>query len=105
MATLTQEAVRRNSSRSNADEVEPILIAEWPINRREIARVSIECYRGSWLINLRKWYEDETGKFNPGNKGIALSVVHLRRIGLAMNEAIEVARSRGLIPADQEGDR
>jgi hypothetical protein len=102
MTSIAQDAPTRNSSRSNADNVESILIAEWPINRREIARVSIEWYRGSCLINLRKWYEDGTGKFNPGNKGIALNIGHLRRISAAMEDALVVARERGLVSAEHE---
>ncbi len=102
MTTLAQEAQRRNGSRSNADDVEPILIAEWPLSRGEIARVSIRSFKGTWLIDLRKWFETGDGQLRAGPKGISLSVKHLRRISVAMNEAIEVARSRGLIQADEE---
>jgi Transcriptional Coactivator p15 (PC4) len=105
MSTLTQESVRRNSSRSNEDEVEPILISEWPLSRGEIARVSIRSFKGTWLIDLRKWFETDDGHLRAGPKGISLGLKHLRRIGVAMNEAMEVARSRGLIPPDQEDDR
>jgi hypothetical protein len=66
MSTLTQEAVRRNSSRSNADEVEPILISEWPLSRGEIARVSIRSFKGTWLIDLRKWFETGDGELRAG---------------------------------------
>ena len=58
MTTLAQEAPRRNRSRSNADDVEPILIAEWPIKRGEIARVSIENYKGS--ITVTTWERPRT---------------------------------------------
>lgn len=105
MSTLTQDTVRRNSSRSNAHEVEPILISEWPLSRGEIARVSIRSYKGSWLIDLRKWFEAGDGELRAGPKGISLSLKHLRRISVAMNEAIDVARSHGLLQADDEGGR
>ena len=104
MPTFAQEAPRRNDSRSNADEVEPILIAEWPLSRGEVARVSIRSFKGTWLIDLRKWFETG-GQLRAGPKGISLSVKHLQRISAAMGEALEVARRRGLIPADQEGDQ
>lgn len=104
MTTIAQEAPPRNDSRSNADEVEPILIAEWPISRGEIARVSIRSFKGSWLIDLRKWFQTGDGQLRAGPKGISLSVRHLRRISEAMNKAIEVARSRGL-PTDDEAGR
>src|ERR1700722_3329201 len=105
MSTLTQDAPRRNSSRSNADEVESILIAEWPLSRGEIARIAIRSFKGTWLIDLRKWYETGDGELRAGPKGISLSLKNLRRISAGMNEAIEVARSRGLIQSDDEGGR
>jgi hypothetical protein len=105
MTTLAQQAPRRNDSRSNADEVEPILISEWPLSRGEIARVSIRSFKGTWLIDLRKWFETGDGQLRAGPKGISLSLKHLRRINVAMNEAVEVARSRGLLQAEEEGDR
>jgi hypothetical protein len=105
MTTLAQEAPRRNNSRSDADDVEPILIAEWPLSRGEIARVSIRSFKGTWLIDIRKWFETGDSQLRAGPKGISLSVKHLRRISVAVNEAIEVARSRGLIQTDDEGSR
>jgi hypothetical protein len=105
MTTLAQDAPRRNDSRSNTDDVEPILISEWPLSRGEFARVAIRSFKGTWLIDLRKWFEAGDGQLRAGPKGISLSVKHLCRISAAMNEAIEVARSRGLIHADDEGGR
>ena len=105
MPTLAQDAPRRNDSRSNADDVEPILIGEWPLSRGEIARVSIRNFKGTWLIDLRKWFETGAGEWRAGPKGISLSVKHLRRISAAMNEAIKVALSRELIGPDDEGSR
>jgi Transcriptional Coactivator p15 (PC4) len=105
MTTLAQEAVPRNRSRSNVDDIEPILIAEWPLSRGEVARVSIRSFKGTWLIDLRKWFEAADGEMRAGPKGISLSVKNLRRISAAMNEAIEVALSRGLIQTDEEGGR
>jgi Transcriptional Coactivator p15 (PC4) len=102
--TIAQEAPRRNSSRSNADEIEPILIAEWPINRGEIVRVSIKNYKGIWLIDVRKFFEGGDGEFNPSSKGITVSIRHLNRISSALTDALTVARQRGLIPSDREGE-
>jgi hypothetical protein len=105
MTTISQEAPRRNSSSSNADDVEPILIAEWPLSRGEVARVAIRSFKSTWLIDLRKWFEAGDGQLRAGPKGISLSLKHLRRINAAMSDAIEVARSRGLLPADKEDDQ
>ncbi len=102
MTTLAQEAPRRNNSRSNADDVEPILIAEWPLSRGEIARVAIRSFKGTWLIDLRKWFETGDGQLRAGPKGISLSVKHLRRMSAAMDEALAEGRKRGLISDDRE---
>jgi hypothetical protein len=102
MTTITQDAPQRNSHKGKPDDVEPIIIGEWPIKRGEIARISIENYKGTWLISIRKWFEAEDGQLRPG-KGISLSVKHLRHMSVAMDEALAVARERGLIPADVEG--
>ncbi len=101
MTTLAQEAPRRNSSRLSADDVEPILISEWPIKRGEIARVSIKKYKGTWLLDIRKFFEIGDGGFNPSSKGIALSIRHLNRINAAVADALAVARQRGLVPTDE----
>jgi hypothetical protein len=100
MNTLAQEPSRRNGHRSSADPLAPLLIAEWPIKRGEIARVSIENYKGTWLISLRRWFEAEDEQLRPG-KGLSLSIKHLRRLSVAMDEALTIARQRGLIPADE----
>jgi hypothetical protein len=101
---ISQSAPQGNSP-GGRTESEPLLIAEWPIKRGEIARVSIENYKGTWLISLRKWFEAEDDELRPG-KGISLSIKHLRRISIAMDEALAAARERGLISADgQEGSR
>jgi hypothetical protein len=104
MTTLPQEAPQRNSRHGKPDP-EPIIIAEWPINKREMARVSIEFYKGTtWLINLRKWFEADDGELRPG-KGIALGVKNLPQLTDAMEQALATARERGLIPVDQESGR
>jgi hypothetical protein len=101
MTTLAQKAPQRNTQHSKPDDQEPVLIAEWPIKRGEIARVSIENYKGTWLIDLRKWFEVDAGDWRATSKGLKISVKHLRRISAAMNEALEIASARGLIPADK----
>lgn len=105
MSLIAQDAPQRNNSRSSPDEVDPILIAEWPIKRGEIARVSIKKYKGTWLLDIRKFFESESGEFNPTSKGIALSLKHLNHINAAVGDAVDVARQRGLISAVGEGEQ
>lgn len=102
MTSLSRESTQHNSHQGRPDDLEPIIIAEWPINKRgETARVSIELYKGTRLISLRKWFEAEDGEMRPG-KGISLSVKHLPHVTEAMINALATARVRGLIPADEQ---
>jgi Transcriptional Coactivator p15 (PC4) len=74
------------------------MIAEWMINnRRERLRVSIEQFKGVYLINVRKWFEVEDGLLRPGKAGIALNVKHLPQLAEAMIKALAVASERDLI--------
>jgi hypothetical protein len=82
---------------------DPILVAEWPLNNRgEQVRVSIENYKGSWLISVRKWFKIDDGQMRPG-KGLAMSAKNLPRLATAIEHSLATARDRGLIPADEEG--
>jgi hypothetical protein len=79
---------------------DPFLIAEWPLNNRgEQVRVSIENYKGAWLISLRKWFKIDDGQMRPG-KGLAMGAKNLPRLAAAMEQALATARERGLIPVD-----
>jgi hypothetical protein len=100
MTTLPQEAPPRNRS----NDPEPIIVAEWPAKHGETVRVSLENYKGTWLISLRKWFIVDNDEKRPG-KGISLSVKHLPRVTEAVGIALTTARERGLIPSDQDGDR
>jgi hypothetical protein len=101
MSTLTQDAPRGNRPRTKSDPPDDVIVCEWPINKRETARVSIAAYKGSWLINIRKWFEGDDGGMRPG-KGFALSVKHLPRLAEATAAALTVARERGLIAAEAD---
>jgi hypothetical protein len=95
MTTLTQDASERNSTGTKSIS-DPVIVAEWPINKRgETARVSIEVYKDTWLINIRKWFEADDGEKRP-SKGIALGVKHLPNLADAITKALSAARERGL---------
>jgi hypothetical protein len=103
MTTIAQDTSQRNSHHGKSDDPEPIIIAEWPIKRGEKARVSIENYKGTWLISVRKWFEVDDGELRPG-KGISLGVKNnLTQLTAAMGRALATAREGGLIPTDIEG--
>jgi hypothetical protein len=103
MTTIAQDTSQRNSARADEDTVEPILIAEWPIKRGEIVRVTLKDYKGTRLIDIRKFFEREDGDFSPTSKGIALNIKHLNRLSAAIKEASAVAYQRGLMPAGEGG--
>jgi hypothetical protein len=104
MTLVTQDAPQGNR-RSPCSDSDSVIVAEWPLNKAETARVAIERYKGVWLINIRKWYEGDDGELRPG-KGIALGVKHLPRLAESINKSLIIARERGLIAPEQdrEGD-
>ncbi len=104
MTAMPQTASGRNRQHATID-FDLVIVAEWPINKRgETARVSIEPYKGSPLVNIRKWFEDDDGEMRP-SKGIALNVKHLPQLAEAVAKALTLARERGLIADDHEGDK
>jgi hypothetical protein len=98
MQEMAHQEPQRNSHQQKFDS-DAGIIAEWPLNKRESARVSIEKYNGVWLINLRKWFEAENGEMRPGKQGIALGMRHLPQLAAAVNDALSIARQRGLVEA------
>ncbi len=103
MTVLAQDAPQgnRNSRRSDSQAV---IVSEWPVKRGEVARVSIEPWRGTWLVNIRRWFEVGDGELRPG-KGIALAVRHLPRLADAVTNALAVARDRGIVTQEHEAEQ
>jgi hypothetical protein len=50
-----------------------MLIGEIQKNSTEKIRVSIESYKGHEFIDVRVYYEDDTGEWRPTKKGIAIA--------------------------------
>jgi hypothetical protein len=61
----------------------PIIIAEWPKNGRGNIRVSLGKFQANHTIDLLLWYSAEDGTLRPGNKGITVSVKHVRQLANA----------------------
>ena len=95
MTAIAQDTSQGNRKCQRSDG-EEVVISEWPLNSRETARVTLVLYKGTWLVNLRKWFEGEDGEMRPG-KGLAIGVKHLPAIVSATTEAKSIARERGLI--------
>jgi Transcriptional Coactivator p15 (PC4) len=84
---------------------ESILITEWPLNNRgETVRVSIDNFKGTWLISIRKWFKADDGQMRPG-KGLAMGAKNLSRLAAAIEQALSTARERDLLPAGDGRDQ
>ena len=53
---------------------EQTTIEEWPLNGREVFRVSLGEYNGRAVVDARVWFDDGTGRVKPGRKGVTLGV-------------------------------
>lgn len=104
MSTLAQGEPRSNRPPAASDSFEPVIVAEWPINKREIVRATLEFYKGFWLFNFRKWYTAANGERRPAKQGIAFRVQHLPRIANTIAQALALATEQGLLPIDDGGE-
>ena len=81
---------------------EPIYVAEWPRNTREVIRVTVEIYQGQPVFSVRIWYRTPEGSLRPGKDGITLGVKHLAPLldNLVVSYALTCAA--GLITPDND---
>jgi transcriptional coactivator p15 (PC4) len=84
-----------NSGRPQSND--PVVIAEWRLNRGERLRVSIEEFKGSRLISIRKWFTTNGGELRPTSRGISMAVRHLPQLTAAVEDALTFASERGLV--------
>jgi hypothetical protein len=84
---------------------EPVIIAQWELNRRESVRIEIHEFKGTQLICIRKWFAAADDTMAPGRHGINLSLKHLPQLAAAVNDALSKAREEGLITADDSCDQ
>lgn len=75
----------------------PIIIAEWPRNSRQIVRVALDPYNNRETIDVRSWWQDGEGDWRPGRGGLTLAVKHLRALADGLADALDRARTLGLI--------
>jgi hypothetical protein len=99
MQGMAQSAAERNSEGVKSND--PLIVAEWPLHRRERLRVSIEEFKGARLISVRKWFEADDGSWRPTSRGISLSIRHLPQLLEAIDNAHAIALERGLIEGRQ----
>jgi hypothetical protein len=78
----------------------------WKSRRRDIAIViSLAPFEGKTIFDIRQHAIGSDGCMRPTQKGLALVVRRLPEIAEAIGKALTVARARGLIPADDGGER
>lgn len=82
-----------------------LIAAEWPVTRRETARVTLRRYKDRWLVDLRRWFRGDDGELRPSNKGISLAVEHLPQLADAIAFAMEEAHRRGFIGVKCSGTK
>jgi hypothetical protein len=81
---------------------QPVEIAKFWKNRKgEAIVVRLSTYEGHDLVDVRTWYTGSDGRLAPG-KGLACSVRHLPELVAALNKAVVVARTRGLLDEKAE---
>jgi hypothetical protein len=80
----------------------PIVIAEWPRNKRETIRVALDEYQGRQTIDCRVWWHDNDGVLRPGKSGLTLAVKHLPALADAVGKAL--ARAIELRLVDDGGE-
>lgn len=75
----------------------PVIVAEWPRNKREVVRVTLDHYGGQPTLDCRCWYSDPESGFLPGRSGITLAIRHLPVLHEALGKAASEARRLGLL--------
>jgi hypothetical protein len=83
-----------SSLKPNRAEYQPVTVAEWVRNKREVNRVRFDRYNGRDIVDLRTWYLDEIRDLRPTRKGITLAPQHLPVLAAAVNQAPPTSRIR-----------
>ena len=75
----------------------PLTVAEWRRSEKERIRITLHEYKGRNVIDLRTWWEDQTGRERAGRHGITLDVSHTAKLAKGFKRALVKARKAGLI--------
>lgn len=65
----------------------PIIVREWS-KKGELARVTVDQYKGAATVNLRLWYQDKQGEWKPGPKGFVVGAAAWPEIAAEVNEVL-----------------
>jgi hypothetical protein len=73
---------------------EPIIVAEFARNSREVVRVLLDKYRGHDIVSIRTFYRNAAEEWLPGRSGMSMSIRHLPALVKALTEAADLAGVR-----------
>ena len=73
------------------------LIDKFTKNASEEIQTSYNQFNGNDLLDIRIFYEDESGKYKPSRKGISLNVNQLPQLEKAIQKAKEFLEKEGLL--------
>lgn len=76
-------------------DVEPVVVATFQKNSRELVRVALQTFKGHDLVSVRAFVEDGNGGMKPTKAGIALRAELLPVLYDAIGKAMIAARSGG----------
>ncbi|KAL9092224.1 MAG: hypothetical protein Q9159_000983 [Coniocarpon cinnabarinum] len=66
----------------------------WTLNEKGTRRVTINEFKGMWMVNVREMYEKD-GKMLPGKKGISMTLEQYNAFVGAMPGVEQALRSKG----------
>jgi hypothetical protein len=69
-------------------------------NRNEEVRLTLVKYRGKVRFDLRVYYSDYEGEFQPTQKGVSLSLEHYATFTKGMRRMGDFLANEGLLPED-----
>ena len=89
---------------------EPVIIASWAKNSREVLQVRLDSFKGHDVVDLRAWYLGSDDVLRPGKSGLTVGIKHLPQLADALVKAVEMTSAAGIITddgikAEQEGQR
>ena len=67
----------------------PVVVAELKKNAKERIRVTLDLFRGTPILSVRVWYQDEENTWKPGRQGLAMDARKARRAEKATKRGMD----------------
>ena len=76
----------------------PVTVADIRKNEGERIRVTLDEFHGVPIVDVRQWYfSRDDAEPRPTKKGLSVAIRHLPALAKAMQDALDRARSEGLV--------